>query len=688
MDTRMSYRQADAPALRPSARLGDAKQGLSAMPYLPGLDGLRAVAVVAVMIYHANHDWLKGGFLGVEVFFVISGYLITLLLIGEHERTGGVDLKQFWIRRFRRLLPALFVMMALLMLYLAVGFRDAQGSARGDLVAGAAYISNWFQISSGAGYTQAEAFAPLRHLWSLAVEEQFYVVWPLIMVAILRRAHRNLPKVALWLVGVSLAITVVVWALFVGGDINSTCADDPRGYWSIAGRCISINDTLYLSTITRAGGLMLGAAMAMLWRPNAIMRGPLRDRTAMLDGLGAAGLMILLLMFARVGLSSPALTSLTGIRFDANLFQGGLLLAGVATVFLIMAITHNGTLIARGLDNPLFLWIGTRSYGLYLYHWPIYQIIRKQAGLSLSVVEFVLAMIITAALTEASFQFIETPIRQGALNGLLSRRSGRARLSGSTMSALAIGLTVTLVSCASIARAPIKCLGEVGRTLCAADVAQANDPSATGSDTPAADGSTASTPPQSAEADTAGSSAPTTEPAPTSTSTIPVEQRLPIAIGESVMKGAVPQLQAGGFAVYAEENKGPNWARETLAGLRTQNLIGNIVVIQVGTNGAVTTEQYDAIMAELVGVPTVVFLTVKAPRDWIAPNNAEIRALPGRYPNVQILEWEANAATIEGELSTSDGGIHLRTEKAQQFYANYIFGVLGMDGKIVDLNTL
>ncbi|MDO9173404.1 MAG: acyltransferase, partial [Actinomycetota bacterium] len=159
---------------------------LSRMPYLPGLDGLRAIAVVGVMIYHANHSWLEGGFLGVEVFFVISGYLITLLLIGEHERSGSVNLRQFWKRRFRRLLPALYVMMALVAVYIAAFLTAERERTRGDFVAAAAYVTNWYQIWVGQGYSSGEAFVPLRHLWSLAVEEQFYLVWPLVMVLILR----------------------------------------------------------------------------------------------------------------------------------------------------------------------------------------------------------------------------------------------------------------------------------------------------------------------------------------------------------------------------------------------------------------------------------------------------------------------------------------------------------------------
>ena len=152
------------------------RQAISRVPYLPGLDGMRALAVVAVILYHTNNGWLPGGFIGVEVFFVISGYLITLLLIGEHEKTGRIDLKQFWLRRARRLLPALFLMMALLMIYSAIFERDTLGKLRGDVIAGVGYVTNWYQIWTGAGYTALLDFAPLRHLWSLAVEEQFYLL--------------------------------------------------------------------------------------------------------------------------------------------------------------------------------------------------------------------------------------------------------------------------------------------------------------------------------------------------------------------------------------------------------------------------------------------------------------------------------------------------------------------------------
>ena len=240
-----------APPRAPTVAPSDRAQ-ISRLPYLPGLDGLRAIAVVAVMIYHANSAWLPGGFLGVEMFFVISGYLITLLLIAERERNYRISLGQFWLRRARRLLPAVFLMMLMVTLWTAIFERHALGQLRGDVLAGTFYVSNWYQIWEGLGYTASGDFAPLRHLWSLAVEEQFYLIWPIVMVLLLGRAGtRRVADVSRWLFVAAVAITVLVALAFHAGPIAEP-SQTPEAYWWIGGRPISKLDTLYLSTFTRA----------------------------------------------------------------------------------------------------------------------------------------------------------------------------------------------------------------------------------------------------------------------------------------------------------------------------------------------------------------------------------------------------------------------------------------------------
>ena len=316
-------------------------------------------------------------------------------------------MKHFWFRRARRLLPALFTMLIAITIWTSLFDRDALGKLRGDVIAALLYVSNWYQIWTGAGYTATNEFAPLRHLWSLAVEEQFYVVWPLVMFALLKGGTRHIAGLSRWLVGVALFITLVTAVVYTSGPIG-TPEVTPDAYWSIAGREISKFDWSYLGTFSRAAGLLLGAAFAMVWRPVAVMRGPLRTKGHLLDLVAVLGLLILAAMVWWMWLISPS----GGNPF---LFRGGFVLCAVATLMMVAAVTHERAATSRVLSIPVLLWVGTRSYGLYLYHWPIYQIIRGIAGVHLKFHEFVFAMIATGIVTELSYRFIETPIRKGTM---------------------------------------------------------------------------------------------------------------------------------------------------------------------------------------------------------------------------------------------------------------------------------
>jgi peptidoglycan/LPS O-acetylase OafA/YrhL len=282
------------------------------LQYQPGLDGLRAIAVVAVMLYHAQMNqptsWMPGGFVGVEVFFVISGYLITLLLISEHLRTQRIDFKQFWLRRARRLLPALFALLVVTMGIVGIGghysesLREHVHPFRGTWASAWGYATNWYQIFAGLNYADKEGRPPLvRHLWSLAVEEQFYLLWPLIMAFVLWRWGRRLPKVGVAFIVVSLAITV-------GTALAYQPVDAPTE--DLVKQHVNRDNFLYLSTITRASGLLLGAALAIFWRPWLMRSAGVRHWRARLDVLAFAGLGALVLMCATfhsgLGRSTPS----------------------------------------------------------------------------------------------------------------------------------------------------------------------------------------------------------------------------------------------------------------------------------------------------------------------------------------------------------------------------------------------
>lgn len=636
---------------------------ISRVPYLPGLDGLRALAVIAVVVYHANSDWLPGGFLGVEVFFVVSGYLITLLLVAEHERAGTVSLRDFWARRARRLLPALFTMMGLLIVWTAFFERDSLGALRGDVVAGLAYGSNWFQVWIGAGYTAANDFAPLRHLWSLGVEEQFYLVWPVVMAAILVRGRDRLPRVALWFLGIATAIALLVAVLMptgVVGLVEST----PGAYWSLGDRPISKVDFLYLSTPTRAMGLLLGAALALVWRPYALLRGPMKRKGPLLDPIAIVGLGLLVLL-----VWNTHILEIVGeeVRADSLLFRGGLFVTGLATLMIIASVAHRGAFTGRVLGHRIFTYVGERSYGLYLYHWPVFQALRHQTGISLRFHEFFGAMVVTWAIVEFSYRVIELPIRERRLRESLSAlvRSGPGALRRRSTFGLLMStaIAVPVFAGVSLATAQLK-PNDVRATLDAAEGAVTDVLDELDSaDTTVAPVATTTLP---------GVLAPVTSPPPT---TAPPPRYDVFALGDSVMKGAAPALSELGIVVDALEDRQGKLGAEIFVQLRDLGVTMNAAVVHLGTNGPMSDETISTLMDAVSEVPRVVVLTLKGNRDWVTANNEKIRALPDAHANVVVLDWQLVSELCEGDCFASDG-IHLDLD-GMDFYAAQIWEALG-----------
>ncbi len=566
---------------------------ISRVPYLPGLDGLRALAVAAVMVYHAHH-WLSAGFLGVEVFFVISGYLITLLLIGEHERDGYVSLGHFWLRRFRRLLPALYVTLAFVTLYCLLFKSEALGKLRGDVVAALTYSTNWFQIYTGQAYTAAFDFVPLRHLWSLAVEEQFYLIWPLVMILILRRGRERLPMVGVCLFAFSIMLSIIGAVMFHPGT-STECSLEGGGLgppctFGFFGRQVETNNFLYLGTITRSSGILLGAAFAMLWRPLAIMRGPLRHRPRILDLLGVLGLALI----GWLSYKQELYTEFTASWY-APLFRGGMLLTGLATLLAIAAVTHQRSMLGRALANPVLNWVGTRSYGLYLFHWPVYQFIRLQAGIQLTIPEMILALLLTGSIAETSYRYVETPIRQGHLSAWWHnrRRLSPERRRRSIVLFSASGFLVGVLG-VSLFTADVKCTNDIECSIAdAAGVQSSTSNTAVAGIATLPPGSQATTTaaPQSTVLGETTTTAPPTTVGPTTT----VPARLDVlALGDSVMAGAATKLGSAGIWVDAAESRQGTRFAEILEEASARGVIGDYVVIHMGTNGPIERGDGDA----------------------------------------------------------------------------------------------
>ena len=353
------------------------------MGYVPALDGLRALAVIAVVLYHAKLSWMQGGFIGVEVFFVVSGFLITSLLLEEAEENHSIALKQFWFRRGRRLLPALFAMLVSVGAWALLFSEYKVAQLRHDFLAAVFYVSNWWQVF----FTDVPYFAPkdpplLRHLWSLAVEEQWYLLWPFAFIGLMRW-RRSRAKSAQTLVIASLVIMLLTAVLYSGANPDRV-------------------NFLYLSTLTRSTGLMLGAAGALLWRPWT-MTGKAKvaeipERTLSIAATVSAAVLFLLALSLTVD--------------GAFLYRGGLALVTFASLVLVAVAVHpNATGTRRILGSAPLVELGKRSYGLYLWHWPIFLFAGARDGAG----KLVVALVITAVVTEASYRFIEMPVRNGVI---------------------------------------------------------------------------------------------------------------------------------------------------------------------------------------------------------------------------------------------------------------------------------
>lgn len=390
------------------------------MGYQPALDGLRALSVIAVIAYHARLAWIPGGFIGVEVFFVVSGYLITTLLIEERLRSGTVSLKQFWIRRARRLLPALFVMLCVSAIAVAFITPEFAPSFRRDVLAAMFYVSNWWQIF----FVTVPYFAPLdapilRHLWSLAVEEQWYLIWPVIFSVVLCRRSMRLRRSGL-IVGL-MALSVMAFTAVMYAPDNE-----------------SRTNFLYLSTLTRSSGLLCGAGLAFLWRPWQAK--PLNIvRRVGADISSVVGIIVLAGIAAFIQVN------------DARLYHGGLAAATIATCIVIGVVVHPSTTVVKWLvSRPFLVEIGRRSYGLYLWHWPIFVI----TGALDSTNALAVALAITVIVNELSYVLVEQPARRGVIGVWWKQRAQlsimRRRIPVVIAATFVAGLALTGVRVAGI----------------------------------------------------------------------------------------------------------------------------------------------------------------------------------------------------------------------------------------------
>jgi peptidoglycan/LPS O-acetylase OafA/YrhL len=351
------------------------------MGYRPALDGIRAIAVVAVVLFHFEFAWIPGGFLGVDVFFVVSGYLITSLMIEEWDRSGRIDRRQFWLRRGRRLLPALYLMLLVVSAWAALFVPDTLDRLRSDIVAAVLYVTNWWYIVDGQSYFDALGRPPvLQHLWSLAVEEQWYLIWPFVFAFAMRRTAGAVHRLVVPLLAAAASAIWMAILFDATGDVSR----------------------VYYGTDTRMSGLLIGAAVAMCWRPWRSRFAGQRHLLAV-DAAGGAALVALVATMLRWGSDTTFL------------YRGGFVVVALLSIVVVAVAVHPGARLLGGLLSiPVLRWLGMRSYAIYLWHWPVVVLLGERDVGWPRPAMVVLWSVLTLGLADLSYRLVESPIRHGA----------------------------------------------------------------------------------------------------------------------------------------------------------------------------------------------------------------------------------------------------------------------------------
>ena len=355
--------------------------------HISSIDGLRAIAVTAVVLYHLGISWIPGGFLGVDLFFVISGYVITRLILDSINQSSALDLRAFYAARLRRIYPGFLFMVLCTILFIGVWAPEAIKRFLSDLPYALTGTINWLLVSRHQDYFETIGRPPLlQHTWSLAVEAQFYLVWPLILYFILKQFGKKHIPLASLIIAAASGITL----LFVSFSLDASNA--------------SKVSHVYFGTDTHSIGLFLGAALAVSWIPQNFTKTVSRKAQDFIDGVGFIGFIGILAAFLFIDETQPTLYK---IAFP---------LAGICGAAIVMSVVHPASRFAPVLQNPVFLWIGERSYAIYLWHWVIFQVTRPSVDLAGK--EWALTalrILIVLALSDISLRFVELPIRRGVI---------------------------------------------------------------------------------------------------------------------------------------------------------------------------------------------------------------------------------------------------------------------------------
>jgi len=602
---------------------------------LPGLDGLRGIAVLAVIIYHADVSLLVGGFLGVDVFFVLSGFLITSLLIEELTRTNKVDRAQFYMRRIRRLMPALFLVLFFSILVSGLFVLDAAYHVRRDLPWAITFVLNWSYLFFEQSYFVNISRPPLlQHLWSLSVEEQFYVIWPIMLVGLYKlKIGKISPRIKIFTASAILALASTAWMIHLSITNGFPIPNDPS--------------RVYFGTDTHAMGLLVGCAAAALWRSERLNQRLTPDRATAMNALGLLSISGLLYFFVFVS------------ELNEFLYRGGFLVLSILTATLVMLAAHPGLKFGALLGNPILKWFGDRSYGIYLWHWPIFVLMRSGIDIQWpDSIAFTIKIAIVLAVANLSYRFVEMPIRNGAIGYRLAvwRAAGVPRPRPQTLLATAVTVFVLSASLMGMYRAPTPDAGNLtgigGITAIDEDPVDIATPIVAPEVTPTISAQQAKQLQQEIQNNVA-----------------------PVVFGDSVVLSARESLRKifGKISIDAAVSRQPAVIADRIRARREESRLGPNVVIHMGTNGIVREADLKPILEELSDRNRVVVVNVQVPRVWMKPTNKMIAKLVAQYPNARLADW--NAVSKGHKKYFAPDGVHL-TKTGGEVFGNLISDTL------------
>ena len=540
--------------------------------YIPAIDGLRALAVIAVMLYHLGFTWIPGGFLGVDLFFVISGYVITRLLLDSIEQSGGLDLRGFYLARARRLLPALIFTVTTTTIAIGIWAPDTIKRLLTDMPFSLTGTMNWWLVARHQDYFESIGRPPLlQHTWSLAVEAQFYLLWPLILYFILKRLGKKRIPIAALVIATASGVAL----LFVSFSLDASNA--------------SKVSHVYFGTDTHSIGLFLGAALAVSWIPQNFTTNVSKKAQDFIDGIGVFGFIGIIATFLLIDETKPTLYK---IAFP---------LAGIFGASIIMSVVHPASRFAPILQNPIFVWIGQRSYAMYLWHWIIFQVTRPSVDLAGQMwALYALRILIVFALADISLRYVEQPIRRGALKLWLKGLKYRTKKERTQQTRAFAAVFFVVLALAAVVSVRAVSIGNEQR---------------------AAIEKALTTPEVSISA--------------------PIADGLWVT-GDSVILGIRASLDAQKPISVMNARIGRQ-APELLEVMQSDKaqVSNSPVIFNLGNNGVLNRSDVQAIFELVKDQPQVIVVNTAVSRPWRDPNNALVAEIAQQYSTVTLIDWDS-----------------------------------------------